>query len=63
MGGAIDLATALLAIAIALAMNTVTKIVLGYVAGGPGFGTRLALGVVPALLVFVVAIGITVAHV
>ena len=61
VGGTIDLATALLAIAIALTMNTFTKVVLGFVSGGRRFGTRLTLGVVPALVVFVLAIALTVA--
>ena len=63
VGGTIDLGTALLAIAVALAMNTVTKVVLGYATGGRKFGTRLAIGVGPALLVFSAAIGLTVASI
>jgi len=59
--GAVNLATALVAIAAAMAANTLTKVVLGFSTGGRSFGVRLTLGIVPAFALFVLSIGITVA--
>ena len=59
-GGAIDLTTALLAVAVAMATNTVTKVVLGFSTGGRSFGLRLALGVVPSIALFITSIGVTI---
>lgn len=59
--GAVNLATALVAIAVAMAANTLTKVVLGFSTGGRSFGARLTLGIVPAFALFVVSIGVTVA--
>ena len=61
VAGAVNLATALVAIAVAMAANTLTKVVLGFLTGGRSFGVRLTLGIVPAFALFVLSIGITVA--
>lgn len=57
---AIELSAALIAIGIALSVNTMLKVVIGFVAGGRSFGMRLSFGIVPAVVLFAVAIGVTV---
>jgi uncharacterized membrane protein (DUF4010 family) len=57
--GAIELTAALIAIGIALSVNTIVKVVIGFVAGGRSFGMRLSVGIVPAVVLFAVAIGVT----
>ena len=58
---AIGLSTALLAIAVAVSANTITKVVLGFSIGGRSFGRRLAAGIVPSVSLFVISIGLTIA--
>lgn len=57
--GALQLSAALIAIGIAILMNTIVKVVIGFSAGGRSFGTRLSLGVVPAVVLFATAIAVT----
>lgn len=58
VAGAITTSAALVSIGLAMAANTVTKVVLGFTIGGRRFGTRLLLGVGPAMVAFLVGIGI-----
>jgi uncharacterized membrane protein YwaF len=57
--GALQLSAALIAIGIAILMNTIVKVVIGFSAGGRSFGTRLSLGIVPAVVLFATAIAVT----
>ena len=57
--GAIELTAALIAIGIAISVNTVVKVIIGFVAGGRSFGLRLMFGVVPAVVLFAATIGVT----
>lgn len=57
--GAVMLGSTLVAIALALAANTITKTVLAFVVGGRRFGVRLALGLWPTLLAFAISLGVT----
>lgn len=61
--GAITLSTTLMSIAVAMLANTGTKVVIGFVFGGRRFGTRLALGIVPSMVVFAAVVAVTAAAV
>ncbi|CAB4610118.1 MAG: DUF4010 domain-containing protein [Actinobacteria bacterium] len=58
--GAVGLATSLVAVAVAVSTNTITKVVLGFSTGGRAFGIRLVSGIVPAVAAFVATVGATV---
>ena len=51
--GSLRLATTLVAIGAAVAGNTITKVTVGFAAGGRRFGTRFALGLVPGVAAFI----------
>ena len=48
----LTLAAAMIAVSFAMVTNTATKLVVGGIAGGRRFTVRLALGLVPAMIVF-----------
>lgn len=57
--GAVTLAASIVAVALSMATNAVVKIVLGFATGGRSFGIRLGFGIAPAVLLFVLACGLT----
>jgi uncharacterized membrane protein (DUF4010 family) len=50
--GKLDLATALIAVGVAVAANTVTKLAVAVTAGGARFGLRFAVGLLPGVAAF-----------